>query len=633
MTRWFSPKCFAAWSFSILMLLMSNMLIAQQPADNPDNIAELQTPQQRNAEMFRKFQRELLTLAQRLEKSSRPEDKDRAKVIFAALELSQKENLDNQFQKLIASMAGGSGNVKELNVIAGQDEQLQKALSDIMLILMTDDESARIKAEIKSLEEFLKIARRLKRNQEIIRGLTESARADAERIAKEQKDLAERTNELGKQMGGDKKEGDGKPGDKAMAKAESKSEPKPGDNAGTPKADTGEKKSESKANGNGKPKDGEPKDGAGEPKKSGESKASPKPSSVAKPGESKPGAESKPSEGAKSKPSESKAKGEGKGSGKPSDSKKGGDGKPMPSQGKPSEGQQSQNKGDGKPSSGQPSDPAAQKPQVPGRKQIQEAYPEQQGAQKDLEKDKRDDAAKKEDKAIAKLQEGIDELEKRLKQLREEEMLKLLANLEARCKNMLAMQIGVNNATKSIDATIMKKGEKTTAEVQKSQQEASKEAAIIAEADKALKLLETEGSAVAFATIMQEVRLDMITVRKRLDASNVGTDTQLIEENIAEMLRFMIDALQKKQAEIEKNKGKPKPPGPPPPKKLIDLLAELKLIKALQVQVNTRTKMYGVKSPTEQADDPLIENELRQLAERQAKLEDMINAIATGANQ
>ena len=228
-----------------------------------------------------------------------------------------------------------------------------------------------------------------------------------------------------------------------------------------------------------------------------------------------------------------------------------------PSDGKPSDGEPSESKGDGKPSGGEPgkpSDASAQKPPVPGRKQMEEAYPEQKGAEKDLEQDKRDEASKKEDKALAKLAQALAELEKRLKQLREEEMLKLLANLEARCKNMLAMQLGVNSATKSIDAMIVKKGEKTTAEIQKSQQEASKEAAIIAEADKALKLLETEGSAVAFATIMQEVRFDMISVRKRLDASNVGSDTQFIEENIAEMLRYMVDALQKQQAELEKKK-------------------------------------------------------------------------------
>ena len=195
--------------------------------------------------MFRKFQRELLTSAQRLEKSPKPEDQNRAKVIFSALELSQKQNLDNQFQKLIASMAGGSGNVKDLNVIAGQDEQLQKALQDIMAILMTDDESARIKAEIKTLEEYLKKVRLLKRNQEIIRGITESQRVDAERIAKEQKDLAERTKETADKMGG-KKDGEGKPSEKEIAKAEPKSEPKDGDQTGEAKPDTDEKKSESK---------------------------------------------------------------------------------------------------------------------------------------------------------------------------------------------------------------------------------------------------------------------------------------------------------------------------------------------------------------------------------------------------
>ena len=66
---------------------------------------------------------------------------------------------------------------------------------------------------------------------------------------------------------------------------------------------------------------------------------------------------------------------------------------------------------------------------------------------------------------------------------------------------------------------------------------------------------------------------------------------------------------------------------------MIDLLAELKLIKALQMQVNMRTKMYGAKSPNEQTDDPLVEPELKQLSERQVKLEEMITQIATGANK
>ena len=62
-------------------------------------------------------------------------------------------------------------------------------------------------------------------------------------------------------------------------------------------------------------------------------------------------------------------------------------------------------------------------------------------------------------------------------------------------------------------------------------------------------------------------------------------------------------------------------------------LAELKLIRAFQTQINSRTKMYATKYSGEQAADPLIQGELRQLSGRQAKLQDMVHKIATGANQ
>jgi hypothetical protein len=43
--------------------------------------------------------------------------------------------------------------------------------------------------------------------------------------------------------------------------------------------------------------------------------------------------------------------------------------------------------------------------------------------------------------------------------------------------------------------------------------------------------------------------------------------------------------------------------------------------------------MHGNKSPTEQATDPLLQSELRQLATRQGKLQDMVQKLATGANR
>ena len=73
--------------------------------------------------------------------------------------------------------------------------------------------------------------------------------------------------------------------------------------------------------------------------------------------------------------------------------------------------------------------------------------------------------------------------------------------------------------------------------------------------------------------------------------------------------------------------------GKPGNQKLIDMLAELKLIRSLQVQVNNRTKMYGDKDKGEQSKDDLVQKELRQLSIRQTKLQEMVDKLDKGENE
>jgi hypothetical protein len=531
-----TPRLPGLLAFAAVAVILT-VAPAQPPAADANPSADLRGRQEQNAKLFAEFKTALLRLAQKLQRSDKPEDQERAKVIFAAIDLAAKENVDDQFRRLVGGMAKTGGNVQSVNDLLKDDAQLTKVLQDILTILMTDDETARVKAEIAKLEAFLKEAKDIKRRQEILRALTEAQKQSVEKLSKNQKDLAQQTKDLAERMGPK----DAKPKDSA------KSEPKDG------KTD---------------PKDGKPKDG------------------------------------------------------KPSDPK---DGQPKPGDPK-----------DGEPKDGPPKPPAGpQPPQLPGRKQIQEAYPKQENAADKLKEDKKPEAGKPQDEAIAKLAKAIEELEKRLKQLREEEMLKLLANLEARVKRMLAMQIEVFEATKSIDSTVTKNnGVKDTPEVQKAQQQGDKEGEIVAEADRALKLLESEGTAVAFARVLEEVRVDMAAVQRRLGVAEVGKDTQAIEENIIAMLKDMAEALKKAQQEVQQKQQQPPPPGGKPgPQQLINLLQELKLIRSMQVQVNTRTKMYGDKEKAEQANDPIVRDEIRQLSARQAKLQEMVNKIATGANQ
>jgi hypothetical protein len=157
----------------------------------------------------------------------------------------------------------------------------------------------------------------------------------------------------------------------------------------------------------------------------------------------------------------------------------------------------------------------------------------------------------------------------------------------------------------------------------------------------------TEGSAIAFAEVFLQVRGDMSMVALRLRKTDTGAVTQTIENDIIATLREMIEALKKARKD---NQNKPSPKsgqsGPPPDQRLIDMIAELKMIRSMQLRVNSRTEVYGKQYEGEQAPPPvaasdakvrdqyeMIQRELRDLADRQSKIEKVTSDIAKGKNK
>jgi hypothetical protein len=341
---------------------------------------------------------------------------------------------------------------------------------------------------------------------------------------------------------------------------------------------------------------GDPKEGKGDPK---DAKGDPKDSK----GDPKD---------AKGDPKDSKGKGQG--GGQPKDTKPG-EKKDMPPQ---------------------PAGENDQQPQdgMPGKKQVQDANEYQKQAEKEIDKDNRKNASEKQDKALKELEEARKKLEEILRQLREEEIERLLAALEARCQRMLQMQIEVRDGTvrvfRAIEENVDKKP--TRANEQKSLQLSDREQQIVDEATKAIQMLEAEGSAVAFPEVFIQVREDMRHVARRLSKADVGTVTQVIEEDIINTLKEMIDALKKAQQQMQANKSNGQS-NPNQNQKLLDLLAELKMIRAMQVRVNSRTKVYGEKYQGEQTDDGDIRKELNDLAGRQQKIFEVTDNIYRGKNK
>jgi hypothetical protein len=157
------------------------------------------------------------------------------------------------------------------------------------------------------------------------------------------------------------------------------------------------------------------------------------------------------------------------------------------------------------------------------------------------------------------------------------------------------------------------------------------------EAFRALTLLKEEGSSVAFPKGVEQVRDDMLTIAHRLGKNDVGELTQSIEKDVIESLEELVSAL---QSEIE-NRKKPenqrrrqqRQGGEQEDKQLVEKIAELKMLRSLQLRVNRSTKTIGRLIRGEQATSDDLAAELQRLARKQAEIQEATYILASGRNQ
>lgn len=250
----------------------------------------------------------------------------------------------------------------------------------------------------------------------------------------------------------------------------------------------------------------------------------------------------------------------------------------------------------------------------------------------ELKQQNRDGASDRQDEAIARLQQAKEKLEEILRQLREEERELLLAALEARFQKMLASQLLIYNSTVNLSGTASEQW--TSRHFGRSRELANQEDELAREADKALNVLREEGSSVAFPEAVEQLREDMRTVAGRLARNDVGELTQTIEQDIIEALEELIDALQREMEEKkdEQQQSQQSPAGQPE-RVLVDQLAELKMLRSLQIRINRRTKQLGEIISGEQATQADVVERLQELGRRQERVQDATYSIAVGKNR
>lgn len=547
-------------------------------------------------------------------------DPRRAALLMKALELS-KENLTGvKLNRCVTSLEQFEAkNKTEREGVLGLQREAQQDIKALLELLLSENRSNRLKREQDRVREYIKEVERILRLQKSVQGRTEGGSQQSE-LAKDQGKVADRTGELAKQIreneeGGDQKQADGQSGSQAQGQQGSPGEGKP--------------REQPKAEGQGKGKD----KGKDQGKEQGKSKDQP---AGKESGESKPQGKAAGQGQGKSQ-SQAKDAGQKTDSGQPGEGQ--GRGKKQPQEG-PGQGQQGQSQGQDQDQGqqNQPAGPPKQDEGNPARKRLEAAQERMREAQKRLDEAKRKDAVAEQEKAKEELEKAKAELERILRQMREEEVERVLALLESRFRKMLEIQVRIYEDTVRLDK--VPEAERDLKIPIPAGKLASDERKLVVEADKALNLLLEEGSSVAFPETVSQMRDDMQQVSSRLDAAKVESITQGIAQDIIAALQEMIEALQKAQKDLEQQKQQQRqpPPGQPQDMPLVDAIAELKMIRALQMRVNTRTVRYArlldnAEDPVGQATDQDLREALTKLAERQETIYRLTRDIVLGKNK
>jgi hypothetical protein len=309
-----------------------------------------------------------------------------------------------------------------------------------------------------------------------------------------------------------------------------------------------------------------------------------------------------------------------------------------------------QQPGDPQPGDPQPGDPQPGDPQ-PGKEQpaegdddaargrrtaqrLRAAEQRMREALERLENTDPDAARGAQERAIEELETARAELEEILRQLREEEVTRLLVQLETRLRGMLKAERGVlADAERLAAATVPSERERQLEAARLGREQG----AITAEAGKALVLLRDDGSAVAIPQALAQVHEDSGQAAARLARGDTGRDTLGLLGEIVTGLEEMLAAVERARADQQDAAAKPGGgrSGEAGEQPLVDKLAELKMLRSLQARVNGRTQRLArlLDAGDSAVDDAAVRAALTRLAGRQREIERAARDIVEGLTE
>ena len=271
---------------------------------------------------------------------------------------------------------------------------------------------------------------------------------------------------------------------------------------------------------------------------------------------------------------------------------------------------------------------------TPGRQCVGKAGERMGKASEKLGGGKAGQANEEQKQAIEELKKAREDIEEEI--AREEERIREedLARIDQMLARMLKAQKNLSAETRAMGRRLAEIAPADAAEARAAAlkiAELSKgEGRLAEDARRVIEMLRKEGSTFVFPEILEEVRGDLGDVEKRLDRKQCGPLTQGIQREVEQNLQEMIDAIRKTLADRkqESSGGGGKGGGGGGKAPLVSNVAELKMLRVLQLQVNGRGRILDQAKKLRSLSAEQVEKQYDTLVRRERKVKAMTRKLA-----
>ena len=137
-------------------------------------------------------------------------------------------------------------------------------------------------------------------------------------------------------------------------------------------------------------------------------------------------------------------------------------------------------------------------------------------------------------------------------------------------------------------------------------------------------LIREDGTSSAILLAVEDIESDMNSVADWMQQSNVSELTVSVQRDILESLKQLIETMQREMQQMQDQQQQDQQQQNQQQQQqspLVDLIAEIRVLKNLQLQVNRRTKQVdGLLDGAEGAERVALQKQVSELAVRQQKL-------------